>query len=114
MEEMEMDVVVFEDEEGNELELNVVDYFDYEGDQYAVMIDPSTEMDDEEEEKEEEEEEYVQELYIFRIEDKDGEQEFVPADDDKMDALTEIVEKRLAESDCDCGGEGCENCTCEE
>ena len=30
MEDLDKDIVVFNDEEGNEIELEVVDYFDYE------------------------------------------------------------------------------------
>ncbi len=108
MEEIERDIVVFQDEEGNEIELGVVDYFEYEGEQYAVMIDIGAETDDEEGD---EEEEYTQELYIFRIEARDGEEEFIPADEDKMDALVEIVEKRL--EGCDCG-EACDDCDCDK
>ena len=94
MEELEKDLVVFTDEEGNEVELEVVDYFDYDGDEYAVMIDPATEEDED------------QDRFVFKIE-VDGEYEnFVPADEDKMDALSQIVEARL-----DCDKESCEGCS---
>lgn len=94
MEELEKDLVVFTDEEGNEVELEVVDYFEYDGDEYAVMIDPAAE------------EEEDQDLFVFKIE-VDGEYEnFVPADEDKMDALSQIVEARL-----DCDKENCEGCS---
>lgn len=36
MEDLDKDIVVFNDEEGNEIELEVVDYFDYENEEYAV------------------------------------------------------------------------------
>ena len=48
MEELEKDLVVFTDEEGNEVELEVVDYFDYDGDEYAVMVDPAAAEEDDE------------------------------------------------------------------
>jgi len=94
MEELEKDLVVFTDEEGNEVELEVVDYFDYDGDEYAVMVDPAAAEEDD------------QDLFVFKIE-VDGEYEnFVPADEDKMDALSQIVEARL-----DCDKESCEGCS---
>ena len=38
--EEERDLVVFSDDEGNEFELEIVDYFDHEGQEYAVLVDP--------------------------------------------------------------------------
>ncbi len=40
--EEERDLVVFSDDEGNEFELEIVDYFDYEGQEYAVLVDPES------------------------------------------------------------------------
>ena len=37
--EQEQDLVVFTDDEGNELTLEVLDYFFYNGDEYAVLTD---------------------------------------------------------------------------
>ena len=101
--EQERDVVVFTDEEGNEFELDVIDYFDYEGEEYAVLTDLGAECDCGEEDCDCE-----QDVYIMKVV-TDGEyEEFLPADDDKMDVLTAIVEKRL-EEDCDCD----EDCCCD-
>ena len=36
MEEMERDFVTFTDDDGNDFELDVIDYFEYEGQEYAV------------------------------------------------------------------------------
>ncbi len=38
--EEERDIVVFSDDDGNEFELEVIDYFDYEDQEYAVLADP--------------------------------------------------------------------------
>ena len=105
--EEERDVVVFSDDEGNEFELEVIDYFDYEDQEYAVLIDPEDAAREEEEETEAE-----LEVYIMKIEVNGEFEEFVPADEDKMDALSAIVEERFASDDdeCDCG---CE-CECDE
>lgn len=38
--EEERDLISFADEEGNEFTLEVIDYFDYEEQEYAVLVDP--------------------------------------------------------------------------
>ena len=43
--EEERDFVVFTDDDGNDFELDVIDYFDYKGEEYAVLIDTSEECD---------------------------------------------------------------------
>ena len=94
MEDLDKDIVVFNDEEGNEIELEVVDYFDYENEEYAVMIDPAAVDDD------------VRDLFVFRIQVNGDYEEFLPADEDKMDILSKIVDARL-----DCDAESCEGCS---
>lgn len=44
MEEMERDFVTFTDDDGNDFELDVIDYFEYEGQEYAVLMDLSRGM----------------------------------------------------------------------
>lgn len=90
--EEERDVVVFTDEDGNEFELDVIDYFEYEGEEYAVLTELEAECDCDEEDCECEHDVFIMKIVV------DGEFEnFVPAADDKMDVLTAIVEKRLEE-----------------
>ena len=43
MEGMEEDVIVFEDEDGQEYEFSVVDYFFYNGEEYALLTENGTE-----------------------------------------------------------------------
>ncbi len=94
--EEERDLVVFSDDEGNEFELEIVDYFEHEGQEYAVLLDPETEdgcgceCDDEECN-----EEHGVEVYIMKVVVNGEYEEFIPADEDKMDELTQIVEKRF-------------------
>ena len=86
--EDDRDIVVFSDDDGNEFELEVIDYFDYEDQEYAVLVDPATcECDDEDCECE-------TEVYIMKVLVNGDMEEFLPADDDKMEALSEIVEER--------------------
>ena len=89
--EEERDLVVFSDDDGNEFELEIVDYFDYEDQEYAVLVDPEgCECEDEACECDHDNEVYIMKVVV------DGEfEEFLPADDDKMDELTRIVEARF-------------------
>ena len=122
--EEERDLVVFSDDEGNEFELEIVDYFDYEGQEYAVLVDPESgcscgcgcECDDEECEGEHEHEhEHGAEVYIMKIVINGEYEEFLPADEDKMEALSKIVEERFEamededdeEGGCSCGCDAC-------
>ena len=57
MEMEERDFVTFTDEDGNEFELDVIEYFEYEGQEYAVLMDLGADDVDEGEEDEDEEEE---------------------------------------------------------
>ena len=106
--EEERDVVVFSDDDGNEFELEVVDYFDFEDQEYAVLMDPEV-LDSEEEDVE-------TEVYIMKIVINGEYEEFLPADEDKMEQLSKIVEQRFEEMDeecdCDCDCEG--ECDCED
>lgn len=99
MEMEERDFVVFTDDEGNEFELDVLGYFEYEEQEYAILSDV----------QEDAEEEF--EVYIMKVVVDGDEEEFLPADDDKMDALAAIAEELLAGEDCDCDCEG-EDCGC--
>lgn len=113
MEMEERDFVTFTDDDGNEFELDVVDYFEYEDEEYAVLMDLSEgcECEDEDEDCE-----HGHDVYIMKIVTEGDEENFVPADEDKFEALSAIVEERLSGGcDCEdeeCGDEGC-NCGCE-
>lgn len=91
----ERDVVVFSDDDGNEFELDVIDYFEYEGQEYAVLMDLSDSpcgCEDEECDSCAE-----QDVYIMKVIVNGDTEEFLPADEDKMEALSAIVETRLGE-----------------
>ena len=46
MEGMESDTIIFEDEDGNEFEFAVRDYFFYNGDEYALLSEVGQEPDE--------------------------------------------------------------------
>lgn len=99
--EEERDFVVFTDEDGNEFELDVIEYFDYNGNEYAILADCNCSEEDDEEAG----------LYIMRIVvSEDGEtEEFVPPEDEDMDELIKLAEEILGD-DCCCD----EDCDCED
>lgn len=84
--EDERDVVVFEDEDGNELTLEVLDYLAYEGKEYALL----TELVEDEEEIDEDEPEEVYIMEIVPV--GDDQEEFVPVDDELAEKLLPIFE----------------------
>lgn len=43
---MEEDLIIFEDEDGNEYSYEVVDYMFYNGEEYALLADAASEPDD--------------------------------------------------------------------
>lgn len=114
--EEERDFVVFTDDDGNEFELDVIDYFDYNENEYAVLIDANEQCNCENDE----ECDCEHSIYIMRIiyNEEDNTEEFVPPADEEMDALIEIVQDRFendelgcdcdCEEGCDCGEEGCD------
>lgn len=108
----ERDFVVFTDDDGNDFELDVIDYFDYEDNEYAVLIDNSDNCEcDEDEECDCETSIYIMRIVVNEEEDTE---EFVPPDEKDMDALIEIVQARLEEGDCCCGDDCDCDCDCDE
>ncbi|MBO4470270.1 MAG: DUF1292 domain-containing protein [Clostridia bacterium] len=95
MNNMEEDIIVFEDEDGNEYNYAVVDYLFYNGDEYALL----TEVTDEEPEDEK------QECIVCRIvaeTDEDGEEteSFDLVEDDALgQKLVEIFNTKMAEEE---------------
>lgn len=113
----ERDFVTFTDDDGNEFELDIIDYFDYEGNEYAILIDSDNcECENEDECNCE------PSVYIMRIivNEEDDTEEFVSPAEEDMDALIEIVQTMLEEmddececdSDCECESDCNDDCEC--
>ena len=114
MEEMERDFIEFEDEDGNSFKLDIIDYFEHDDEQYAILMDLES-IDDEDEG----DEPLEQEVYILKVV-TDGEyEEFMDPAEDKMDALIAKADAILnsccdhEHDDCDCGCEH-DGCGCEK
>ena len=103
--EEERDFVVFTDDDGNDFELDVIDYFEHEGQEYAILSEIPDDVSEDTE----------LEVYIMKVEVNGEYEEVLPPEDDKMEVLSAIAEKRLSEMDeeCDCGCHHEEGeCTC--
>ena len=91
----ERDLVVFEDDAGNELTMEVLDYFFYEGNEYALLTEASEACEDCED-GECEGCESLGETYVMQIVPVgEDEEEFVPVDDELADKLKELIESGL-------------------
>lgn len=88
------DLVVVEDDEGNELTLEVLDYLAYEGKEYALLTE-YVEDDDEEEDDDEPIEAYIMEVRPVG----EDQEEFVPVDDDLAEELIRIFESEDFDDD---------------
>ena len=95
----ELDLVVFEDDEGNEITMEVLDYFFYEGKEYALLaeVDEDGECGCDEcgEGHDHQRDAYIMEVVAVG----DDEEEFVPVAEELADKLVEIVQNGLFEDD---------------
>ena len=82
----ERDLVVFEDDVGNELTMEVLDYLCYEGREYALL----TEFNEDEEEADEADEIEVMVMEVRPV--GDDQEEFVAIDDDLADKIMAIFD----------------------
>lgn len=89
----ERDLVVFEDDKGNELTMEVLDYLAYEGKEYALL----TEYVENEEEGDEDE---PIEVFIMEVVPVgEDQEEFVPVDDELAEKLIKIFESNDFDDD---------------
>ena len=108
----EYDLVQATDEDGNQLTLRVLDYFFYNGEEYAALEEAEEECDmacegceHAAECEAEEEDEEAGGIYICKVvstTDDDGTEmdEFTPVEDDALaDKLLEIFNRRVEEDD---------------
>ena len=92
-ETMEPDLVELEDDEGNVITMEVVDYFFYQGQEYVILSEYSEEETDDTEEVD---------CYIMKVivttENGEELESFEPIEDEKLEArLIEVATTRLNE-----------------
>lgn len=81
----ERDLVVFEDDAGNEITMEVLDYLCYEGKEYALLTEYVEDADEGEED----------EIDVLIMEVKpvgDDQEEFLPVDDDIAEKVLAILD----------------------
>lgn len=81
----ERDLVPFQDEDGNEIMMEVLDYLSYEGKEYALLTEY---VEDDEDEGDEDEEIEVCVMEIRPV--GEDQEEFVPVEDELAEQLLEI------------------------
>lgn len=83
----ERDLVVFEDDAGNELTMEVLDYLCYEGKEYALLTEFVEDADEDEDEDE------ALDVMVMEVRPVDDEnEEFVPIDDDLASQILSVFE----------------------
>ncbi len=89
--EEERDLVTFVDEDGNEFDLEVIDYFMHNEKEYGVLIDPDLPDDAE----------YFEVCIMEIVQHEEEElEEFLPVEDEALQAeLLKIAEERMASWD---------------
>ena len=90
MENLEKDLVVFEDDKGNEFTLEVLDYMFYEGKEYAVLAEMNENNDGQ------------REAYVMEVVPVGNDmEEFVPVDEALAEKLIDIIENSDYDEDFD-------------
>ena len=96
-EEMEeRDVVEFSDDEGNTLLLEVMDYFFYNGEEFAALCDAKEDPADDDPD---DDPVYIMKINTFVDENGEEMEEFVPPDEELMEKLIQIVRTRFTEDE---------------
>ena len=83
----ERDLVVFEDDAGNELTMEVLDYLNYEGKEYAMLTDYV-------EDDKRNEDDPVEVFFMEVVPVGEDQEEFVPIDDALAEKLLKIFESK--------------------
>lgn len=86
------DLLYFQDDAGNEIGLMMIDNFEFDGKNYALLATPNDAEDGG--------------IYVMRMEDKDGELSFAMPDDEEMEKLTPFLMEML-EHQGGCSGDCC-------
>ncbi len=98
-EEMEeRDIVEFSDDEGNTLMLEVMDYFFYNGEEFAALCNAKEEASDDDPD---DDPVYIMKVNSFTDENGDEMEEFVPPEEELMEKLIQVVRTRFTEDEDD-------------
>lgn len=90
----ERDIVEFTDDEGNTLLLGVMDYFFYNGEEFAALCDVKEDPSDDDPD---DDPVYIMKINSFTDENGEEMEEFVPPQEELMEKLISVVRTRFAE-----------------
>ncbi len=98
--ENEKDLVVFEDDKGNEITMEVIDYFFYEGKEYAMLTDYDENAPACETCEAGDCSSCTQEIIIMQVVPVgEDEEEFIPVDEELGDKLVKLIEEGAFDDD---------------
>lgn len=83
----ERDLVVFEDDAGNEITMEVLDYLCYEGKEYALLTEYVEDADEDADE-----EDAIEVMIMEVVPVGDDQEEFLPVDDDLADKIMAVFD----------------------
>ena len=92
----ERDVVEFTDDEGNTLLLEVMDYFFYNGEEFAALCNA---MEDVSDDDPDDDPVYIMKVNSFTDENGEEMEEFVPPQEELMEKLIQVVRTRFVEDE---------------
>ncbi|MDO5299843.1 MAG: DUF1292 domain-containing protein [Clostridia bacterium] len=90
----ERDVVEFTDDAGNKLLLEVMDYFFYNGEEFAALCNAKEDPADDDPD---DDPVYIMKINSFVDEDGEEMEEFVPPEEELMEKLISVVRTRFVE-----------------
>ena len=94
------DIVEFTDDSGNTLMLEVMDYFYYNGQEFAALCDAQENpSDDEPDDDPDDDPVYIMQVNTFEDENGEEMEEFVPPEEALMEKLIQIVRTRFTDEE---------------
>ena len=88
----ERDLVVFEDDAGNEITMEVLDYLCYEGKEYALLTEYVEDADEDADE-----DDTIEVMIMEVVPVGDDQEEFLPIDDELADRIMTIFDSNDAD-----------------
>ncbi|NLB42495.1 MAG: DUF1292 domain-containing protein [Clostridiales bacterium] len=99
----EKDILVFSDEEGQEIQLEILDYFEYGDEEYAMLAEADADEDHDHEHDHDCEScnchSDEKNIYLMKVVMEGDEEQFVPVDEDIMDELIDAIEDLYNDDD---------------
>lgn len=92
----ERDIVEFTDDEGNTILLEVMDYFFYNGEEFAALCNAREDASDDDPD---DDPVYIMKVNSFTNDEGEEMEEFVPPEEELMEKLIQVVRTRFVEDE---------------